>query len=137
MYITLAIVITELFFGFLTFFLDNNFTLYLSTFKCRDRSIARAAFLLVITLLLEYCSISLPNLKRVEKIKLKQKKTILLSFLILFVKMNLEENDYFEDEVEKHWGMILFCDQSLSSIYFSYSFIGQNLSKFSRRQLCN
>lgn len=61
--------------------------LYLSAFKRRDRSIAGAAFLPVIMLLLEYCSMSLPNLKGTEK-KLNYIKTkiyILLSSLIFFL----------------------------------------------------
>lgn len=75
------------FFGFLIVLPDKSFMLYLSAFKRRDRSIAGAAFLPVIMLLLEYCSMSLPNLKGTEK-KLNYIKTkiyILLSSLIFFL----------------------------------------------------
>ena len=52
--------------------------------------------------------------------KLKQKKTVLIFSLILFVKMNLEENACFEGVEEKHRGMILFGDKSLCSVGFSF-----------------
>lgn len=101
----------------------------------RDRSIAGAAFLPVIMLLLEYCSMSLPNLKGTEK-KLNYIKTkiyILLSSLIFFFKwtskMFIPKIHYFGSEVEKHWSVILFCDVPFFNLIF--------LSKFSRHQLCS
>lgn len=74
------------FFAFLIVLPDNSFVLYLSALKSQDRSTAATAFLPVITLLLEYCSMSLPNLKGIEQ-KLnyiKTEKNILLSSLIFF-----------------------------------------------------
>lgn len=70
MYISLAMLIIELFFCILIDLLANNFMLYLSAFQYWDRSVGRAAFLPVIMLILESCSTSLPNLKDQIQMKL-------------------------------------------------------------------